>query len=603
MPNGTSRFDTFVVGASNKLAATAARAVAESPGVVYNPLFVYGSPGLGKTHLLHALAARARELHPKLRVEYLTLEEMVAQLQEAVRVGQSDILKRNYHDVDVLLVDDVQYLSGRADLQSELLRLFNTLQANGRQVVMAADRSPADIGEVDERLRNRLSGGLVVDLSTPDHASRIAILRALCAERRVRFADGVVEELAKSSIRNVRELQGALNRLIAHQELLGEPVQPSDVWQALGAARVPDGPGEFESFLQDIASGVAASVEGWRLRLGERIAYWSGEGFRTEILEQALALPEPPDVEQLDGSFRAVADRLRGLEAEAIRLNPSHAGSPVFRDPERLREAERLVAQAQLAHDPPPGPVAGYELADLVRTPDNRVALSAVAALAGGGDPPVGPLLLVGGKRSGKTHIVHSLGGVFASRDERAVIACLSADALANTMRDAVHRNDLARWRLKFRELDGLLVDDLQAIDGLLQVQEELANLVEHMCRGGRPVLFASDRPLAAYLQLTERLRACVGQGHTVHIAAPTPSDRLGRFTPVPEGDEAAAPNIDLSPDVDASLAEPEAPFAGEPNVNVVMNQRRALDSFFFDSEKIIAEWPDVAGRLVEELS
>jgi hypothetical protein len=337
------RFDHYVVGAANRLAASAARAVAEAPGHTYNPLFVHSGPGLGKTHLLHAIVHRVGELHPDLRCVYTTLDDFVDQLHTAIGSGQADGVKRQFADAGVLLLDDVQSLSGRPETQSEVLRTFNHLQGAGRQIVLAADRAPADIRDVDQRLLNRFAGGLIVEIGALDHELRLGILRQAASERGVTFLDGVLEELARAAGNNARELQGAINQLAAWQALEGRPVPAGEIWHVLGAARLPAGPNEFELFLEDVTRSVASTVDAWRTHLSERVAFWSGQGFRTHILEQALESREAQDVADLDASFGAIVDRLRDLERTSIRLDPGLTGHPAFRDPERLQEAERLA--------------------------------------------------------------------------------------------------------------------------------------------------------------------------------------------------------------------------------------------------------------------
>src|SRR4051812_27233410 len=228
-----ARFDNYIVGTANRLAVAAARAVAESPGAVYNPLFVYSSSGLGKTHLIGALGNHAVQRHPDLNVEYVALEDFVQQLHAAIASAEMDRFKQRYGRVDILLVDDVQFLTGRRETQTELLRLLNALQGSGRQIVMTSDRPPAEIADVDERLISRLSGGLIVDIGTPDFETRVAILREKCEERRVSFAPGVIEELARVEFANVRELQGALNKLSAHQSVDGT-LPPAQVRTLVG---------------------------------------------------------------------------------------------------------------------------------------------------------------------------------------------------------------------------------------------------------------------------------------------------------------------------------------------------------------------------------
>jgi chromosomal replication initiation ATPase DnaA len=602
MLSGHLRFDNFVVGSANRLAASAARAVAESPGNVYNPLFVYSSSGLGKTHLLGAIGHHARSLHPALVVEYVSLEDFVEQLHVAIGSGQADGFRRRYQGVSLLLLDDVQFLSGRTETQSEVLRLFNLLQRAGHQIVMASDRPPAEIADVDERLLNRLSGGLIVDMGAPDYETRVAILRRKSADRQAPFAAGILEELARSSITSVRELQGALNQLVAHQSLSGEPLRVADVWQILGTARLSTAPDEFDAFLQDIASGVAASVDAWRLRLGERIAWWSGQGFRTSILEQALELPDPQDVEQLDAAFAAVTERLRALEAEAIRLDARYTGHAAFRDPDRLGEAEQLVARALALVDAPPGPVAGYELHTLVRSSASRLAMRAATAVIEAPGTQYNPLFIVGPSGAGKTHLAHAIANALIRQNRARTVACLTGEAFVNEVIDALQQGTIDRWRARYRAVDALVIDGVQAIDGKERTQEELFHLFNALHRDNRQIILTSDRPLVAFVALAERLRTRFEGGLTVSVQPPTPGERSGRNTPVPEGDEAAAPNIDgkFDPHFDpaAPVAEPL-----EPDVEIVTGRRRLLDSFFFDSEKVVVEWPEPDGRVLEELS
>jgi chromosomal replication initiator protein len=265
--DGSYRFDTFVVGSSNRLAASAARNVADAPGTVYNPLFVYGPSGLGKTHLVAAIAFQSRQAHPDLRVEFSSVEDVVEQLNTAIASGQQAEFARRFQEVDLLLLDDVQFLTGQRETQTELLRLFNAMQAQGRQLVLTSDRPPAEIPDVDQRLLSRLSGGLIVDVGAPDFEMRLAILRNACAERELVFGDGVLEETARLPFANVRELKGALNRLSAFQQLEANDISAADVRAVLGdrsAAPIdnrtilvaPATAAEFEGFLADVLQEV-----------------------------------------------------------------------------------------------------------------------------------------------------------------------------------------------------------------------------------------------------------------------------------------------------------------------------------------------------------
>lgn len=597
MLSGRYRFDTYVVGASNRLAVSAARAVAESPGAVYNPLFVYSNSGLGKTHLLAAIGHHAVSLNPSLAVRYLTLDDFVEQLHSDIASGQADAFKRRYQDIGMLLLDDVQFLTGRVETQSEVLRLFNAMQISGRQIVMASDRAPAEIADVDERLLTRLSGGLIVDIAAPDYETRVAILRHKCESRSLQFVDGVIEELARSESSNVRELEGDLNRLLAHQSVSGSNLAPDDVWTILGSRRAPAAPDEFESFLSDIASTVARSVDAWRVRLGERIAYWSGQGFRTAVLEQALDADDVPDVAELDASFATVAERLRALEAEALRADARLTGHPAFRDPDRLHEAEELAARAIALADPPPAPRPAFRLHDLVRWPGNSVVLQTVAGIVNDPGTRYNPLFVTAPAGSGKTHLAHAIGNALAAREGGSwAVACLTGAAFMDELIAALQNGALERWRARYRAVDALIVDDIHAIDGKERTQEEFFHLFNVLHRAGRQMVFTSDRPLADFAALEPRLRTRFEGGLVMEMTAPALVDRSGRVTGTPAGNEAATARVE------GSLAHHE-PAEDVLPADTAPAASDALDSFFLDPEKVVAEWPDVAGRIIEDWS
>jgi chromosomal replication initiation ATPase DnaA len=595
MLSGRYRFDTYVVGASNRLAVSAARAVAESPGGVYNPLFVYSNSGLGKTHLLAAIGHHAVALNPGLTVRYLTLDDFVEQLHSDIASGQADAFKRRYQGIGMLLLDDVQFLTGRVETQSEVLRLFNAMQISGRQIVMASDRAPSEIADVDERLLTRLSGGLIVDIAAPDYETRVAILRHKCDSRSLEFAEGVIEELARSETSNVRELEGDLNRLLAHQSATGSAVAPADVWTVLGGRRAPTAPDEFDSFLSDIASTVARSVDAWRVRLGERIAYWSGQGFRTGILEQALDADDVPDVAELDASFATVAERLRALEAEAIRADARLTGHPAFRDPDRLHEAEELATRAIALADPPPAPRPGFRLHDLVRWAGNSVVLQTVAGIINDPGARYNPLFVKGPAGAGKTHLAHAIGNALATRDRGSwTIACLTGAAFMDELIAALQSGTVERWRARYRAVDALIVDDIHALDGKERTQEEFFHLFNVLHRAGRQMVFTSDRALEDFAALEPRLRSRFEGGLVMEMTAPPLVDRSGRLTPVSDGDEAAAPNIDVP-------TPRYEPAEDSETDDVVPAATESLDVFFLDPEKVIADWPEVAGRVIED--
>ncbi len=221
-PNFT--FERFVVGPSNQFAHAAAEAVAERPGQTYNPLFIYGGSGLGKTHLLHAIAHRVHARAPELKVRYLTTEQFVNELINSIRRKKMEEFRGAFRALDVLLLDDIQFIAGKERTQEEFFHTFNTLQSAGRQVVFTADRRPADLPGLEERLRSRFLQGLLADVQPPDLETRCAILREKARAAGWELPEEVVLFIARRVQRNVRELEGSLNRILAYAQLTTMPL-------------------------------------------------------------------------------------------------------------------------------------------------------------------------------------------------------------------------------------------------------------------------------------------------------------------------------------------------------------------------------------------
>jgi chromosomal replication initiator protein len=229
--NARYTFETFVVGAGNRLAHAACMAVAEKPARAYNPLFLYGGVGLGKTHLLHAIgnACHMRGLN----VLYVSSEEFTNDLINAIRTHTTQAFREKYRSIDVLLIDDIQFIAGKESTQEEFFHTFNTLHGQDKQIIVSSDRPPKALVTLEERLRSRFEWGLAADIQPPDLETRLAILRAK-AERTGRFIpDEILETIARRVESNIRELEGALNRILAFADLSGSPLTPQLVEVAL----------------------------------------------------------------------------------------------------------------------------------------------------------------------------------------------------------------------------------------------------------------------------------------------------------------------------------------------------------------------------------
>jgi chromosomal replication initiator protein DnaA len=644
--NPLYRFETFVVGSANRLAVTAAKAVAESPGTVYNPLFIYARPGLGKTHLLMGIGHAARTINPRLAVEYLTLDEFVEAFHAAIAAGHGDAYRKRFLDVDLLLVDDVQFLTHRREMQAELLRLTDALQTANRQIVLTSDRPPAEIEALDERLIRRFAGGLIIDVAAPDYETRVAILRRKAEERRASFADGVLEAVAALNIDNVRELLGALNRLIAHQAVSEHPIDAAtaqDVVRGTGApAPAAAGPAaapprdEFSDFLSEISATVAQQVDAWRTQVGAAVLRWEGEGFRTARLEALLAQETVADPEQALREYEEDVERLQRMQAEAAELAPDLAGSPAFRDPGDLAAAEALLKRARDGAHPPPAPAPLWRFEALVEGAGNRMALEAARGVAAEPGGRYNPLVVVGGAGAGKTHLLHALGNELAARFTPPV-ACLSAPEFTGELIEAIDRDAVGPWRTRYRRAAAFLLDDVHLIADKDRSQEELFVLFNLLYESGRQMVFTSSVPLAELAGVEPRLRTRLEGGLVVTLPAPDPEIR------------AAVVSRELSARVGAVDAELAELLAGRPadSLRVVLAQlqrvlnaaearhepptatlaREVLDgvptaaappprrppaqrssgivapsvSAARSREKMIWEWPEIAERTIEE--
>jgi len=227
-------FDTFVVGSSNQFAQAACQAVAELPSKAYNPLFIYGGVGLGKTHLLHAVGYQSARLFPGMVVVYITSERFTNELINAIRYDRTAEFRGRYRNIDLLLIDDIQFISGKERTQEEFFHTFNTLYESRKQIIVSSDSPPKDIPEIEERLRSRFEWGLIADIQPPDFETRVAILKKKAALERVRLADDVAYLIASRVKSNIRELEGSLTRMIAFCALTGREMSVDLAQEVLG---------------------------------------------------------------------------------------------------------------------------------------------------------------------------------------------------------------------------------------------------------------------------------------------------------------------------------------------------------------------------------
>jgi chromosomal replication initiator protein len=212
-------FDTFIVGKGNELAYAACNAVAKKPGQVYNPLFLYGGVGLGKSHLMQAIGHEVLKVNPSAKVMYVTSEKFTNEFVQSISLGRVAQFKELYRSIDVLMIDDIQFLAGKEQTQEEFFHTFNTLHQNNKQVILSSDRLPKDIPAIEERLVSRFEWGMIADIQAPDFETRLAILKAKAIEKNYEVDTNVLTYIAETIQSNIRELEGALNRLMVYCQL------------------------------------------------------------------------------------------------------------------------------------------------------------------------------------------------------------------------------------------------------------------------------------------------------------------------------------------------------------------------------------------------
>jgi len=525
-------FDTYVVGPANRLASAAARRAADSPGTTYNPLFLYSASGLGKSHILNAVAHHAGRVHPERSVVYMTLEGYLDQLTRSLGTGEDGGLREGYRNTDLLLLDDVQFVTGQPQAQEMLLKTLDALTSAGRQVVLASDRPPAEINGLDERLLSRFSGGLIVDIGPPEYETRVAILRRKAEEKGVQLQPGVAEMTARIPYRNVRELQGALNRVLAVQELEGRPVGPEEVRKLLRvdelkggsgspgeAPRSPEGPGAPHA---DPAE-VVAEDESWRLLLQEAVDRAEAEGFAAGRLRGVLeGEREPADPEGLVHSFQDDLDQLQrlGEELEELGERWSGPGPSPFRDPERLGEAEGFLLFARERRRPFPEIPAGPDLTELgARFP--ALALRAADRLVSDERSDFNPLFLVCSHPGEARELLQAVARSFLFRKPGTAVGIASAPEFAEEFIATLATGVAPAWRERWGGLDLLLMDGAEALSETERAQDEFFHVFEALKRRGSRIVLAADRPPSEIQGIDDRLRSRFEGGLVVELHPP----------------------------------------------------------------------------------
>ncbi|MFO8174127.1 MAG: DnaA/Hda family protein [Longimicrobiales bacterium] len=615
-------FENFVVGPANRLASAAARRAAESPGESYNPLFVYSASGLGKTHILGAIAHHVGKVYPDKAVVYQTLEGFLDELTEALEGGNRDDGRSRHGSMEILLMDDIQFLAGQSEAQEMLLRKLDALTGAGNQVVIASDRPPADIDGLDARLRSRFEGGLLVDIGPPEYETRVAILRKQAEARGQTLQPEVAEVIGRIPFKNVRELGGALNRILAVQELEERVVTADEAGALLGQVKKETSYGresDLGSFLDEISGTVAAQVERqeapWRKELRVAAEEMEAQGFKAQRLRRLMEEDSPPeDVATTLDAYRSAVRRL-----EQIRDLLEDVGNPwpeaahgVLQDPERVDEAEALLASARERARPfpdiRPGPGLGEVSASM--TP---LVVRAAEQLIRTDRPEYNPLYVW--SRDGKVSrdLLEAAGRSYQADHRDARVALISVLEFAQDFIGSLSRGVAGAWRERWWSAELLLVHGAQDLSETERAQDEVFHLFEALQRRKARIMFAADRPPSEIGSIDDRLRSRFEGGLVLEVegagverpevASPGETRKPARETRKEVREDISA--LDREWIMGFSSGSP-VPIgrtpqdAGEDGFDGFQAGKEA-EPWFPSPERVIWEWPRIDERVLED--
>ena len=324
--NARYTFDSFVVGTFNELAHAASVAVTKNIGTLYNPLFIYGGVGLGKTHLIQAIGNEIKKNNPAAKIKYVTSEKFTSEVVDAIQKNEMPAFKIKYRKYDVLIIDDIQFFSRTIQGQEQLFHTFNTLYDNNKQIILSADRPPRSIGDIEERLRSRFEGGIMTDVSEPEYESRLAILKAKSIVKNHHPSEKILEYIASSVKQNIRELEGALTLVIAKEKLMGRPLNLDQAMEILNKNTKPKKPLSAAQIIKTVAA---------YYNIGEKILF---EKTRKREVVKPRQVAMYLLREDFNGSYPYIGQKFGGRDHTTV----IHSYEKIIED---LKKDERLVEE------------------------------------------------------------------------------------------------------------------------------------------------------------------------------------------------------------------------------------------------------------------
>jgi chromosomal replication initiation ATPase DnaA len=471
-------------------------------------------------------------------VVYQTVEGYLDELAKALQKGGGqDAMRERYVTLDVLLLDDVQFLTGQPQAQEMLLRTLDALTGRGAQIVLASDRPPAEINGLDARLLSRFSGGLIVDIGAPDYETRVAIMRRKAEERSQILSPGVAEALARFPFKNVRQLGGALNRLLAVQELEGRTVELADL-PGLAGEEMSQGT-DLVQLLGVIGTGVAAQAPAagsedeprWRREVRAVAATAEADGFSTHRITRLLAETVEPEGWQASlKGFLADLDVARSMKGELDALgNPwPEAAATLLRDPDRLDEAQSLLASARERARPFARIPSGPELEEL-KGKYPALALRAAARILKAERPDYNPLYVYSSDPDRASALLEATARTFLATRPTGRVALVSVPEFAEEFIRAISDGVAGAWRERWWSAELLLLYGIEGLSRTERAQEEFFHLFEALIRRGARIVLAADRAPSRVEGVDDRLLSRFEGGLVVELGPGSGSPRAAR--------------------------------------------------------------------------
>ncbi|MGD2121036.1 MAG: DnaA/Hda family protein [Gemmatimonadota bacterium] len=614
-------FENFVVGPANRLASAAARRVAERPGVSYNPLFIYAPTGLGKTHVLGAIARHVERVYPDKRVEYQTPEEFLRAFVGASGGKGEEAVRARFQNVEILLLDDIQFLTHQPEVQELLLYTLKTLTGEGKQVVLTSDRPPAEIEGLVAHLWTQFEGGLLVDIGVPEYETRVAIITKLAKSRNASLEPGLADAIGRSPSSSVNELEEALHRVLAAQEKEGRVLSPAEAFALLqqeASSREDEDTSELGRFLDELSDTVAERVQAqeapWRKLLREAAERAEKNGFNASRLRTRMEESATP--EDLEAFLEAYEEALGRLGEIKVRLeevgNPwPEAAHAILKDPDRVEEAEALLASAEERARPflemPPGPDLESLSGDLP-----KLVIRAADQLISTDRPEYNPLYVWSSDGMAARALLHAAGRSRLAEDGTSTVALISAVSFAEEFIRALSNGVAGAWRERWWVADLLLIDGAQDLRGTERAQEELFHLLEALGRRRARIMIAADRPPSQISALDDRLRGRLEGGLVVEVGL-RKSDLSSEIQEVVQALE-PRPKREEKKKEDVSAQDLEWIRSFQPKgVETGKGKGEVLDAlaageggaehriaWIPSPEQVVLEWPRLEDRIVE---